>query len=163
MLSSAHVYGAGAISRRQAPSVIFELHSADRLVRAIVYAELDRVDLRPNLLAILALIELHQPVTPTELAYETGLAPTTLRDMVNEMVDRGHVRRVENKEDVRSHFLEVTAAGRRFIARAEKAVRAAEQRIERELGMKLEELRPPLSQLRRAAREALAQEAAISR
>ena len=161
MLSSAHVYGAGAISRRQAPSVIFELHSADRLVRAIVYA--DRVDLRPNLLAILALIELHQPVTPTELAYETGLAPTTLRDMVNEMVDRGHVRRVENKEDGRSHFLEVTAAGRRFIARAEKAVRAAERRIERDLGRKLEELRPPLSQLRRAAREALAQEAAISR
>ena len=36
------------------------------------------------------------------------------------------------------------------------AIRAAEERIERELGMKLEELRQPLSQLRRAAREALA-------
>ena len=84
--------------------------------------------------------------------------------MVNEMVERGHVRRRENKEDGRSHFLEVTAAGQRFIARASKAVGAAEERIERELGMKLEELRQPLSHLRRAARDALvAQETAIPR
>jgi DNA-binding MarR family transcriptional regulator len=163
LLSSSRVYGATAISRRLTPSVVFELHSADRLVRAIVYEELDRVGLRPNLLAILVLIELHQPVTPTELAYETGVAPTTLRDMVNEMIDRGHLRRVENKEDGRSHFLEVTAEGRRFIAQAGKAVRAAEERIERELGVQLEELREPLSQMRRAAREALARETAISR
>ena len=149
--------------RALTPSVILELHSADRLVRAIVYEELDRVGLRPNLLAILALIDLHQPVTPTELAYETGVAPTTLRDMVNEMVERGHVRRTENKEDGRSHFLEVTAAGHRFIASAGKAIRAAERRIERELGMDLEELRQPLAQLRRAAREALAQETAVPR
>jgi DNA-binding MarR family transcriptional regulator len=146
-----------------APSVILELHSADRLVRAIVYEELARIGLRPDLFAILSLIELHQPLTPTELAYESGLAPTTVRDMVNEMVARGHVRRIENKEDGRSHFLAVTAAGRRFIARAGKAVRAAEQRIERELGMRLEGLREPLSQLRRAAREALAEETAVPR
>jgi DNA-binding MarR family transcriptional regulator len=145
------------------PSVILELHSADRIVRAIVYEELARLGLRPDLFAILSLIDLHQPLTPTELAYESGLAPTTVRDMVNEMIGRGHVRRVENKEDGRSHFLEVTAAGGRFIVRAGKAVRAAEQRIERELGGGLEELREPLSQLRRAAREALAQETAIPR
>jgi DNA-binding MarR family transcriptional regulator len=145
------------------PSVILELHSADRLVRAIVYAELARIGLRPDLFAILSLIELHQPLTPTELAYESGLAPTTVRDMVNEMIGRGHVRRVENKEDGRSHFLEVTAAGRQFIARAGKAVRAAEQRIERRLGSGLDGLREPLSQLRRAAREALAEETAVPR
>ncbi len=151
------------MARALTPSVILELHSADRIVRAIVYEELDRVGLRPNLLAILALIDLHQPLTPTELAYETGVAPTTLRDMVNEMVERGHVRRQENKEDGRSHFLEVTAAGHRFIAQAGSAIRAAEERIERELGMKLEELRQPLSRLRRAAREALVQQTAIPR
>ena len=145
------------------PSVILELHSADRLVRAIVYEELARIGLRPDLFAILSLIELHQPLTPTELAYESGLAPTTVRDMVNEMIGRGHVRRVENKEDGRSHFLEVTAAGRRFIARAGKAIRAAEQRIERRLGIRLDGLREPLSQLRRAAREALAEETAVPR
>ena len=153
----------GHVARAHDPSVILELHSADRIVRAIVYEELARIGLRPDLFAILSLIELHQPLTPTELAYESGLAPTTVRDMVNDMIERGHVRRVENKEDGRSHFLEVTADGRRFMARAGKAVRAAEQRVEAELGVRLEELRQPLTRLRRAAREALARETAVSR
>jgi DNA-binding MarR family transcriptional regulator len=152
-----------AVARALTPSVILELHSADRLVRAIVYEELERVGLRPNLLAILVLIDMHEPVTPTELSYETGVAPTTLRDMINEMIERGHVRRIENKEDGRSHFLQVTPEGRQFIGRAGKAIRAAEQRIERELGGPLEELRPPLASLRRAARAALAEESAVSR
>ncbi len=151
------------MARALTPSVILELHSADRLVRAIVYEELERVDLRPNLLAILVLIDMHQPVTPTELSFETGVAPTTLRDMVNEMIERGHVRRIENKEDGRSHFLEVTPEGRRFIGLAATAVRAAEQRIERELGTRLEELRAPLARLRRAARAAFAEESALPR
>ena len=152
-----------AVARALTPSVILELHSADRLVRAIVYEELERIDLRPNVLAILVLIDLHQPLTPTELSYESGIAPTTVRDMVNEMIGRGHVRRVENKEDGRSHFLEVTPEGRRFIALAGKAIRAAEERIERALGGPLEELRPALADLRRAARAALAEETAVSR
>ena len=128
-----------------------------------MYEELERVELRPNLLAILVLIDLHQPVTPTELSYETGVAPTTLRDMVNEMIERGHVRRIENQEDGRSHFLEVTSEGRDFIERADEAIRAAERRIERELRTKLAALREPLAQLRRAARSALAEKGAVPR
>jgi DNA-binding MarR family transcriptional regulator len=137
------------------PSVILELHSADRLVRALVYRELARRGLRPNLFAILALIELHQPITPTALEAESGLASTTVRDMVNQMVERGHARRVENPEDRRSHFLEVTDAGARFIRDATSAVRAAERELETKLGTPLTELREPLRGLRRAARSAL--------
>jgi DNA-binding MarR family transcriptional regulator len=145
------------MSRRR-PGVLLELHSADRLVRELVYEELDRRGLRPNLFAILALIELHQPVTPTELGLESGVRPTTLRDMVNEMVERRHVQRLENPDDRRSHFLEVTPEGRRFIAHASAAMRAVERRLEHELGEPLEYLRPPFASLRRAARTLLAAE-----
>jgi DNA-binding MarR family transcriptional regulator len=137
------------------PSVLLELHSADRLVRELVYEELARRDLRPNLFAILALIDLHEPVTPTELALESGVRPTTLRDMVNEMVERGHVRRLDNPDDRRSHFLEVTPQGRRFIAQASAAMEAVERRLEEELAEPLEALRPAFASLRRAARELL--------
>jgi DNA-binding MarR family transcriptional regulator len=140
---------------RAIPSVILELHSADRLVRALVYRELDRRGLQPNLFAILSLIDLHMPVTPTDVAAESGLRPTTIRDMVGEMVERGHVRRRENPADRRSHFLEVTPAGKAFIAEAAEAVRAVEGALGRELGTPLEELREPLQRLRRAARNAL--------
>jgi DNA-binding MarR family transcriptional regulator len=137
------------------PSVLLELHSADRLVRTLVMEEMARRGLRPNLFAILALIELHQPVTPSELALETGVRPTTLRDMINEMVDNGHVRRVENPADRRSHFLEVTGEGRQFIQEAGEAMAAVERRLADALGEPLESLRDPLARLRRVARDAL--------
>ena len=143
---------------RRRPGVLLELHSADRLVRELVYEELHRRGLRPNLFAILALIDLHQPVTPTELGLESGVRPTTLRDMVNEMVEREHVQRLENPDDRRSHFLEVTPEGRRFIAQASAAMRAVERRLEQELGEPLERLRPHFASLRRAARELLSAE-----
>ena len=135
--------------------VLLELHSADRLVRELMYAEMARRGLQPNLFAILALIDLHEPVTPTDLAHESGVRPTTLRDMVNEMVDRGHVRRAENPKDLRSHFLEVTPAGRKFIKAASKAMAAVEAELGRELGDSVEELREPITALRRAARDLL--------
>jgi DNA-binding MarR family transcriptional regulator len=140
---------------RRAPSVLLELHSADRIVRELVYRELARRGLAPNLFAILALIDLHEPVTPTELAAESGVRPTTLRDMVSEMVERGHVRRVENPDDRRSHFLEVTPEGSRFVRDASAAVRSVERSLAAELGVPVEELREPLARLRRAARAAL--------
>jgi DNA-binding MarR family transcriptional regulator len=143
---------------RRAPSVLLELHSADRLVRELVYDELHRRGLRPNLFAILALIDLHEPVTPTELGRESGLRPTTVRDMVNEMVERRHVRRAENPADRRSHFLEVTDEGRRFIAEASVAMRAVERALDRQLAAPLESLREPLADLRRVARRRLAED-----
>jgi len=137
------------------PSVLIELHSADRLVRTLVYEEMERRGLRPNLFAILVLIDIHQPVTPTDLGLESGIRPTTLRDMVGEMLANGHIRRVENVADRRSHFLEVTAEGMRFIREAAAAMAAVEEQLARRLGEPLEPLRPALARLRRVAREAL--------
>jgi MarR family transcriptional regulator for hemolysin len=135
-----------------APSVFLELHSADRLVRALVTETMLRRGVHPSLFAILALIELHEPVTPGELATESGVRPTTLRDMVNQMVDAGHARRVENPADRRSHFLELTPAGARFLRKAGEIVTEVEAEVAAELGAPLEELREPLARLRRAAR-----------
>jgi DNA-binding MarR family transcriptional regulator len=142
---------------RKAP-VLLELHSADRLVRELMYAEMARRGLQPNLFAILALIDLHEPVTPTDLGHESGVRPTTLRDMVNEMVDRGHVRRVENPDDRRSHFLEVTPAGHRFIRDASAAMREVQRALGEQMGESIEELREPITSLRRAARDLLVAE-----
>lgn len=136
-------------------SVILELHTADRLVRTLMYEELARLGLQPSLFAILSLIELHQPVTPTDLALESGVRPTTMRDLVNEMVEAGHVRRSPNPDDQRSHFLELTADGEQFRRDASRAVENVEREIELRLGTPLEELREPLRRLRRAARGAL--------
>jgi DNA-binding MarR family transcriptional regulator len=135
--------------------VVLELHTADRLVRTLMYEEMARLGLQPSLFAILSLIGLHQPVTPTDLALESGVRPTTMRDMVNEMVAAGHVRRCPNPGDQRSHFLELTPDGERFRRQAARAVRNVERAVELRLGGPLEDLRDPLRRLRHAAREAL--------
>ena len=133
------------------PSVLLELHSADRLVRTVVVEAFLRRGLHPSLFAILSLIAVHEPVTPSQLARETGVRPTTLRDMVREMTAAGHIRRLDNPDDRRSHFLATTTAGKRFLRRADAIVNEVEQELERELDGRLEELRAPLRRLRRAA------------
>lgn len=143
--------------RRRDASVILELHTADRLVRTLMLEEMARLGLQPSLFAILSLIGLHQPVTPTDLALESGVRPTTMRDFVNKMIEAEHVRRTPNPGDRRSHFLELTSEGERFLRDAARAVRSVERAIELRLGVPLEELRLPLRGLRHAAREALRQ------
>jgi DNA-binding MarR family transcriptional regulator len=133
-----------------------ELHSADRLLRALVEERMLEHGLHPSFFALLCVIDLHAPITPTALAAETGLRLTTLRDIVNGMVENGHVQRVENPDDRRSHFLELTREGHAFIAQGGKALTEVERELEAELGRPLEQLRTPIRDLRRAAREALA-------
>jgi len=140
---------------RPRASVILELHSADRLVRTLMLEEMARLGLQPSLFAILSLIGLHQPITPTDLALESGVRPTTMRDFVNEMVEAGHVRRVANPADRRSHFLELTPEGEQFARSASRAVDSVQRELERRLGAPIEELREPLRRLRHAARAAL--------
>jgi MarR family transcriptional regulator, transcriptional regulator for hemolysin len=112
--------------------------------------------LHPSFFALLAVVDLHAPITPTALAEETGLRLTTLRDIVNGMVDNGHVRRVENPDDRRSYFLEITPEGRKFIAGAGAVLSEVERELEAELGYRLEDVRKSFRDVRRAARAALA-------
>jgi DNA-binding MarR family transcriptional regulator len=139
------------VPARRPPSVILELHSADRLIRTVVVEAFQRAGLPPSLFAILALIAIHEPVTPTRLAEESGVRPTTLRDMIGEMTAAGHVRRLANEADRRSYFLATTESGTEFLGRADRVVQAIEQDLERELGGPVDELREPLRRLRRAA------------
>lgn len=136
-------------------SVLLELHNANQVVGALVSRRMLEAGVSPNLFAVLSLIQLHQPVTPTILASEGGYRPTTVRDLVNELVEGGLVRRVDNTDDRRSHFLELTADGERRIATARPVLAAVEDELERELRASLTALREPLAELLRASRARL--------
>jgi DNA-binding MarR family transcriptional regulator len=136
-------------------SILLELHNANQLVGALVSRRMLEAGVTPSLFAVLSLIHLHEPVTPTALATEGGYRPTTMRDMVNELVDRGLVQRVENADDRRSHFLELTPAGKDVIDAARPILAAVEGELERELGTSLTSLRGPLGALLRASRARL--------
>jgi DNA-binding MarR family transcriptional regulator len=83
------------------------------------------------------------------------MRPTTLRDRVNELIERGEVRRVPNPADGRSQLLETTPAGDGAADDARIAFRKAWTRIERRLGRSLADFDPPIEELIHALRDEL--------
>jgi DNA-binding MarR family transcriptional regulator len=135
--------------------VLLELAVANSLASQIFVRELVRAGYPMTQVGMLTLIEIHGPITPTDLEAETGIPKTTLRGRVQGLHRAGLVHRVPNKEDRRSYFLEVTAEGREFLKAMRPIVRAAERAIEEELGVPLEDYRGPLERLRKANRALL--------
>jgi DNA-binding MarR family transcriptional regulator len=136
-------------------SVLLDVWAAGRLVEELLLEELEPYGLRPNVLSLLALIRREGPVTPTALGARLGMRPTTLRDLLGLMVERGHVLRVDHPTDGRSHLLELTREGEAFLDTAMPALDRVEARLERELGAGLGSLLPAVLRLRKAAEGAL--------
>jgi DNA-binding MarR family transcriptional regulator len=110
---------------------------------------------RTTQFALLSMTQLLEPVTPTRLAAEMGLAPATLSDRLRELFDLGHVRRQPNPDDGRSYVISTTAAGRRVLDRAQPAVRRAYDALFEELSVGFREIEASIDELNRALDAAL--------
>ena len=88
-----------------------QLYTAGTLVAVLVNEELEAAGVTPELFSFLGWVYALQPVTPGELAAETGMPPTTIRDYVRRLVERGDVRKAANPADGRSYHLVDDAAG----------------------------------------------------
>ena len=110
---------------------------------------------RTTQFALLTMTQMLEPVTPTRLASEMGLAPATLSDRLRELFDLGHVRRQPNPDDGRSYVISTTAAGRRALDRAVPAVRRAYDALFVELTVSFGEIEASIDELNRALDAAL--------
>lgn len=146
------------MAREPRRPVLLELAVANSLASQIFTRELVRAGYPPTQVGMLTLIDIHGPITPSGLEAETGIPKTTVRGRVQGLHRAGLIRRVPNPSDARSHFLEVTPEGREFLEAMVPVVRAAEEAIEGELGVSLEEYRGPLERLRRANRALLSRD-----
>jgi DNA-binding MarR family transcriptional regulator len=146
------------MARESPRPVLLELAVANALGSQVFARELVRAGYPPTQVGTLTLIEIHGPITPKDLEAETGIPKTTLRGRVNGLQRAGLVRRLPNDADRRSHFLEVTPEGREFLQAMGPILRAAEQAIEGELGVPLEDYRDPLERLRKANRALLSRD-----
>lgn len=133
-----------------------ELYSTGLLVGLLVDRELARAGVSQQLFSFLGWVSTLQPVTPSTLAAETGLPPTTIRDYVRRLVQRGDLRRVPNPSDGRSYFLVLTPNGQRIASRGWPAVLAAYARIARHLERPAAEHLTAARELRKAVKQALA-------
>ena len=143
------------MARKYRPGPFLNMFVATQLVDRVATREFERAGLTPHAIGVLQLIWINEPVTPTQLERITGMRPTTLRDRVNELIERGEVRRVPNPADGRSQLLETTPAGDRAADDARIAFRRAWKRIERRLGRSLADFDPPIEELIHALRDEL--------
>ena len=74
-------------------------------------------DLGPSTTSALAVIEMHGPITPSELAAIEGVQRPTATRIVARLVDRGLIDRAPDPADGRSSLLSVTAEGRALLRR----------------------------------------------
>src|SRR5207248_2949747 len=82
-------------------------------------------ELSPAEYAVTSRLNIVGSATPTELAAELGMPPTTLSAMIDRLVRKKQVRRVRHPDDGRSYVLELTAAGKRTNTRNGKRLSEA--------------------------------------
>jgi DNA-binding MarR family transcriptional regulator len=135
--------------------VLVELGIVNALASQLFDRRMAQLGLKPVQFGLLTVVATHGPITPTNLERESGLLPTTLRERLRALERAGFVQRVSNPRDRRSHFVEITPAGVKFLKEASAAIRAVEEDLSRALGTRLEEYRPLLERLRLAEQSLL--------
>lgn len=129
--------------------------TTNQLVGRIVEAQLRTAGIPGYLLAVLTHVRDLAPVSPTAVAEASGVPPTTLRDNIQRLVDRGLVKRVPNPTDGRSYLLVPTPKGRAVARAAGDALESAYLELEKRLPRTLGHYDRVLAEVNRALRETL--------
>jgi DNA-binding MarR family transcriptional regulator len=91
-------------------------------------------DVRPGHAAVFMNIDRRSGTRLTELARRARMTKQGMMLVVDDLEERGYVRRVPDPEDARAKVVRLTAKGRRYVAEARRVVAAIESRVRRDLG-----------------------------
>ena len=138
-------------------NVLLDSWTAAQRVDQLVTRELKAAGVWTPHYALLSMICIREPITPTALAHEMGVAPTTLSDRLQELLALGHVRRLKNPSDGRSYLIRSTAAGRRKVERAGPVTARTMELLARRLGRRQRAVESAIDELTRALDAQLAE------
>ena len=113
--------------------LFLDVYRLFELTGAVVDRQLHEVGVPAYLFGLFSVIRRLAPVTPSAISQSTGIAPTTLRDNIQRLVDRGLVRRIPNPADGRSYLVEPTDEGELLARAADPALLEAYLALERRL------------------------------
>jgi DNA-binding MarR family transcriptional regulator len=138
----------GAVAEPDLGRLLLEAH---RALGAELVAALDErgyPDSRPGHAAVFLHIDRRSGTRLTELARRARMTKQGMMLLVDDLEQRGYVRRVSDPDDARAKVVRLTARGRRYVAEARRTTAALEARVRRELGdRRYEALRGALEDL----------------
>lgn len=107
-------------------------------------------ELRPSQATALLLVD-RAGTRLSELAQRAGITKQAMMQLVDDLQEKGCVRRVPDVEDARAKTVRLTAKGLRLRAIARKSVQAVDSRVRRRLGgRRYEGLRAALAEVTEA-------------
>jgi DNA-binding MarR family transcriptional regulator len=139
------------------PGLFLQPYIVDQLAGVLIARIVEGGEVTSSEYAVTSWLNVIEQATPGELARQLGLSPTTLSAMIERLVAKGQMRRVQHPEDGRSYILELTAKGKatnaRNAARFEKTMRALRTNLEGDPEEILEGLRRLEDALRKTIAE----------
>lgn len=105
--------------------------------------------------ALTSWLGVQRKATPSELAQELGVAPTTLSAMIDRLVQKGQIRRVPHPDDGRSYLLELTPQGVKTNIRNSRRLERVLGQLRAELDADPEEILEAMRRLEAALRRVL--------
>jgi DNA-binding MarR family transcriptional regulator len=99
------------------PGLLLQPYVVSQLGGRLVERVVEGSDVTAAEYALTSWLNVRESSTPSQLAAELGLAPTTLSAMVERLVRKKQVRRSRHPDDGRSYVLELTARGKATNAR----------------------------------------------
>ena len=134
------------------------LLEASRQVGADLVAELQERgfdDARPGHAAVALRIDRRSGTRMGDLATRAGITKQGMLLLVDDLENRGYVRRVADPDDARARIVRLTVRGRRYVAEFRRALAAVEGRARRDLGdARYEAMRAALEDLVSGSAEA---------
>jgi DNA-binding MarR family transcriptional regulator len=135
------------------PGLFLQPYIVSQLVGALIEAIVEGSEVSPSEYTVTSWLNVLASSTPTELAYELGLAPTTVSAMVDRLVQKGQIRRTRNPEDGRSYVLELTPRGKATNARNARRFEVAMREMRSHLEGDPEEILDAMRRLEHALRK----------
>lgn len=128
--------------------LLLEAHRALGAELVATLAERGYPDARPGHAVVFLHIDRRTGTRLTELARRARMTKQGMMLVVDDLEQRGYVRRVPDPEDARAKVVRLTARGRRYVAEARRSAAALEARARRDLGdRRYETLRDALEEL----------------
>ena len=103
-------------SNSRTSSILFDVWLVTHLTTNLLDESLRELGITADEFGLYSLLRELGPITPTQVARWTGMAPTTVSGMVRRLAARGHLTQTSNPADARSRLLKLTDEGERLTA-----------------------------------------------